>query len=564
MALNLALLVILCLLVDYLLRRVGIPGLAGMLLVGVALGPHAAGLISPELAAISADLRMVALIVILLRAGFELSKDTLARVGMRAVVFSFVPAVFEGVAITFLGHWLLDLSYLEAAILGSVLSAVSPAVVVPLMIRFMDERRGTAKGIPTLVLAASSIDDVFVIVVYSSLIGMYTGGEVNLVWKVAGIPISILLGIVVGLATGYLLFLLFRRFNPRATKRVLAVVGISVFLVDLEHRLQDLVPFAALLAVMAVGFIILEKNQYMAHEISRKLSKIWVLAEIVLFALVGAQVDVSVALKAGPAAAALIGLGLIARSTGSYVCLLGSSLNPGERLFVVVAYLPKATVQAAIGSAPLMAMQLAGMDTRPGEIILAVAALSILLTAPAGAWAIRLLGRRVLEVEGRSRDQAATPEEVEARVLAETPVADVMASDVVSVHPHDDLQEVLEAFSATTGTMIPVVDGKNRLQGAIHLGDLKPVLADRELWPMLLAHDVMRLACDTLAPTDSLGAARTRFGPTGPRSLCVVEPPSGRLVGKLDQRTLEHAIEEQVAVELARMTGAPTSTPSAA
>ncbi|MDP7547957.1 MAG: cation:proton antiporter, partial [Alphaproteobacteria bacterium] len=250
----------------------------------------------------------------------------------------------------------------------------------------------------TMVLAASSLDDVFVIVVYSVLIGIYTGASVNIAWQLAGIPLSIILAIIVGLVIGLVLFKVFRKFNPRATKRVLVMLGLSVLLVRAEQMMQSWVPFAALLAVMAMGFIILEKDEHMAHEISAKLGKIWVFAEIVLFTMVGAQVNIEVALEAGLAGALIIGLGLIARSIGTYGCLLGSELNGAERWFVVIAYLPKATVQAAIGGAPLAAMVLAGMGTEAGEIILAVAVLSIVLTAPLGAWAISLTGDKVLQV----------------------------------------------------------------------------------------------------------------------------------------------------------------------
>jgi solute carrier family 9B (sodium/hydrogen exchanger), member 1/2 len=395
---SLAEILILGLIVDWAFRKLTIPGLVGMLLLGVAFGPYALAWLSPDLLSVSQDFRLIALVVILLRAGFELSKDTLNRVGGRVLLLSAVPAIIEGAAITVIGPPLLGLGYFESAILGSVLAAVSPAVVVPLMIRFMERRMGAEKGIPTMVLAASSIDDVFVIVIYSVLVGIYTGNSLNLAWQLAGIPISIVLGTAVGLLIGLILFHLFRRFNPRATKRVLVLLGLSVLLVRAEHVLQAWVPFAALLAVMAIGFLILEKDEHMAHEISAKLGKIWVFAEIVLFTIVGAQVNLTVAVQAGLAGAALIGLGLVARSVGTYACLLGSDLNPGERLFVVISYLPKATVQAAIGGAPLAAMSLAGMDTGPGEIILAVAVLSILLTAPLGAWAIAVVGERTLTV----------------------------------------------------------------------------------------------------------------------------------------------------------------------
>ncbi len=398
MIFSLAELLVLSLIVDWVFRKLTIPGLVGMLLLGVVFGPYALGLISGDLLAVSNDFRLIALIVILLRGGFELSKDTLNRVGGRVLLLSMIPAIVEGVAITFLGPPLLGITYMEAAILGAILGAVSPAVVVPLMIRFMEQGKGAEKGIPTMILAAASIDDVFVIVVYSVLIGIYTGSAVNVAWQLAGIPVAIMLGVVVGMILGFALFRIFKAFNPRATKRVLVLLGLSILLVRMEHLVAAWVPFAALLAVMAIGFIILEKDEHMAHEISAKLGKIWIFAEIVLFTMVGTQVNLEVVLDAGLAGAAIIGLGLVARSAATYGCLLGSDLTVPERLFVVIAYVPKATVQAAIGGAPLAAMVLAGMDTGPGEVILAVAVLSIVLTAPLGAWAIQVTGDKVLAV----------------------------------------------------------------------------------------------------------------------------------------------------------------------
>ena len=406
MIVSLAELVILGLLVDWIFRRLTVPGLVGMLLLGVAFGPYMLGLVSPELLTASGDLRLIALIVILLRAGFELSKETLNRVGGRVLLLSAVPAIIEGAAITVLGPPLLGLTYLQSAVLGSVLAAVSPAVVVPLMIRFIERGMGAVKGIPTMVLAASAIDDVFVIVVYGVLVGILTGQGVDIAWELAGIPISIVLGIGVGGVVGLVLVHVFRRFDPRATKRVLVILGISVLLVRIEHLAAPWVPFAALLAVMAIGFVVLEKDERMAHEISAKLGKVWVFAEIVLFTMVGTQVDVQVALQAGLAGTALIAGGLVARSVGTWLCLVGSDLNRGERLFVVISYIPKATVQAAIGGGALVAMKAAGMDSGPGEVILAVAVLSILLTAPLGAWAIMVTGERTLAVAPPSLSDA--------------------------------------------------------------------------------------------------------------------------------------------------------------
>ena len=396
MAVGLAELIIVCLIVDWAFRKLKVPGLIGMLFVGMLAGPYMLDLLAPELLSISADLRLIALIVILLRAGLEVSRKVLNRVGKTVLVLSVVPALFEIAAVTLLGPHLLGLTYLESAILGAILGAVSPAVVVPLMIDFIERRKGVGKGIPTLVLAASAIDDVFVIVIFSVLLGIYSGQNISIAWQLAGIPVSILLGVCVGLGVGFVLYRLFDRFNLRATKRALIILGISILLVHLESLLENIVPFASLLAVMGIGFIILEKHEHMAHELSAKFSKIWVLAEIILFTMVGGQVDIDVALDTGVMGMALILLGLVARSLGTFLCLLRSELTLQERAFVVVAYLPKATVQAAIGAAPLAAMKLAGLSSGPGEIILACAVLSILLTAPLGAWAIALTGERVL------------------------------------------------------------------------------------------------------------------------------------------------------------------------
>ena len=405
MALNLAELLILSFIIAYLFKFIKVPPLVGMLLLGIAFGPFVLNWMEPDLLQISSDLRMGALIVILLRAGFELSKDTLKKVGRSAMLLSFVPAVFEGAAIAILGPYFLPLTYMESAILGSVLAAVSPAVVVPLMIQFIEQKRGTNKGIPTLILAGSSIDDVFVIVIYSVLIGMYTGKQVNLAWEFASIPISIIAGIAIGMLTGVILYKIFDKYNPHVTRRVLVILSISVLLVHLEHLTKDWVPFAALLAVMTIGYIILKNRSKYAHEVSSQLAKLWIPAEVVLFTMVGAQVNVKVAFDYGLAGAALIFLALIARSVGTYISVIGTDLNFKERMFVVVSYVPKATVQAAIGGAPLLAMQTTGMDTGPGQTILAMAVLSILLTAPLGAWAISWTGKLWLTQEKLSDKQ---------------------------------------------------------------------------------------------------------------------------------------------------------------
>jgi NhaP-type Na+/H+ or K+/H+ antiporter len=391
MAVSLSIIVILGLFADYLFRKIKLPGLVGMLIVGILVGPYVLSLMRPEMMSVSADFRKIALIVILLRAGFELHRDTLNRVGRAAITMSAVPALFEMGGIMLVATRWLHISLLEAAILGAILAAVSPAVVVPLMIDFMDRGRGGKKGIPTLILGASSVDDVFVIVLFSIFLGMYGGGQVNIWAKLAEIPVSIVLGILVGLIPGYFLYKLFTRYDWRPPKRTLVVLGVSIFLTWIETACEPWVPIASLLGVMAVGFIILEKSEPVAHLISQKLKKLWVFAELLLFVLVGAQVNIHVAWKAGLAGLAVIGVGLVFRSVGTWVSLIGTGYTVREKLFCVVAYIPKATVQAAIGAVPMAA------GVASGELILAVAVLSILVTAPIGAIGIMLMGERILD-----------------------------------------------------------------------------------------------------------------------------------------------------------------------
>ena len=550
MALDLALLILIGLGVDWLFKRARIPGLVGMLLAGIILGPACLGLISPAMAAASSDFRRIALIVILLRAGFEMGKDTLKKVGMRALLFSFIPAIFEGTAITLLGPWLLGLTHLESAMLGSVVAAVSPAVVVPLMIGFMDRKKGTAKGIPTLILAASSLDDVFVIVVYSSLIGLYIGGQSHLLQGLVGIPISIVMGIGVGLLCGWVLYKIFERFNPRATKRLLVVLGMAILLVHLEQKLEGIVPFASLLAVMAIGFVVLEKNEYMAHEISAKLAKLWVFAEILLFVLVGAQVNVRVAWSAGASGALLVLLGLVARSAGSYLCLVRSDLNFGERMFVVVSYLPKATVQAAIGGAALIAMRATGMNTQPGEIILAVAVLSVLLTAPAGAWAIKRLGEHVLREEVLVRTDYTTPERARKDVLESLTVGDVMERDPISVHTGARLENVMQAFSQSSFMACPVADKHGKVAGMIRMQDVQPLLASQHTWSVLLAEDAMIPVPVIIHPGDFAEQALKNLREAQTDVLPVLDAQSQALRGMLSVQMIEKAVASRVAERL--------------
>ncbi len=402
MAFSLAAVVLLCLFLDWLLSKARIPALIGMLFVGVLFGPAVLNFLDPSLLAVGSDLRMIALIVILLRSGLELSRESLHKVGFHAILLSFLPALFEASTVMLIGPPLLGLSLLESAILGCVLGAVSPAVVVPMMVSCIQEKRGTEKGIPTLVLAGASMDDVTVIVAFSIVLGLYVGDTMNLAWTLAGIPLSIIFGIAAGLAIGLVLIRIFVRFNPRATKRVLSMLMICILLVELGDVLESLhIPFAALLAVMSIGFIILEKREHMAHELSAKLGKIWVFAQILLFTMVGSQVDLTAAWEVGLDAILLILIALIGRSMGTYLCTLGGGFTAKEKAFIVISYLPKATVQAAIGATPLAVMGMHGMPVRAGQVILAVAVMSIILTAPLGAIALDWAAHHLLSVDTR-------------------------------------------------------------------------------------------------------------------------------------------------------------------
>ncbi len=396
MAISLAIIVVLGLTGDMLFRKMKLPGLVGMLIVGILVGPFMLGLLKPELMTVSADFRKIALIVILLRAGFELRRDTLNRVGRPAAIMSVVPALFEIGAVMLVAPRLLSISIMEAALLGTILGAVSPAVVVPFMIDFMERGKGAKKGIPTLILAASSIDDVFVIVLFSILLGMVGGEQINIALQLAGIPISIVLGVIVGCISGLVLYRIFQRYDLPPPRRTLLVLGAGIALTWLEDAVHQWVPIAALLGVMAIGFIILEKEEAIAHLISQKLKKLWVFAELMLFVLVGAEVNIHVAWEASLAGLLIIFTGLLFRSLGTYLSLGGTDLTAKEKWFCVVAYVPKATVQAAIGAIPLE------MGIASGEVILAVSVLSILVTAPLGAIGIKLMGESVLEEEERS------------------------------------------------------------------------------------------------------------------------------------------------------------------
>ena len=390
---SLALIFLFGLIFGALFQKLRLPPLLGMLIVGIVLGPYALDWLDDSLLSISADLRQIALIIILTRAGLNLNISDLKKVGRPAVLMCFLPACFEILGMLVLAPPLLHISYLDAAIMGAVVGAVSPAVIVPKMLRLMEEGYGTEKSIPQLILAGASVDDVFVIVLFSSFTGLAKGESLS-PWRFAEIPISILLGVLLGAALGLALAFFFQKVHVRDSVKVLLLLSFSFLLVALEDALEGFVPISGLIAVMSLGIALQRKRDIVARRLSLKFSKLWVAAELLLFVLVGATVDLHYAYAAGLSAVILIFGVLLFRMAGVWVCLLKTKLLFKERLFCMLAYMPKATVQAAIGSVPL------SMGLSCGNIVLTVAVLAILITAPLGAFLIDLTYKKLL-----SRDE---------------------------------------------------------------------------------------------------------------------------------------------------------------
>lgn len=371
----------------YICQKLKLPSLIGMLLTGIILGPYVLNLLDPNILAISGDLRKIALIIILTRAGLGLDLSALRKLGRPAILMCFLPATFELLAVLLLAPTLLDLSPLESLILGSVLAAVSPAVVVPRMVKLMDEGY---KGIPDLILAGASVDDVYVIVLFSTFIGMAQGQGANIM-SFINIPISIFLGILIGLLLGYVLAFFFKNIHIRDTSKVLIILSISLLLVVLEDSLTTSITFSSLISIMFIGVGLKKNREVVAKRLSIKYGKLWVGAEVFLFVLVGATVNINYLSHVGFKALLLIILALIFRMLGVFICLLKTKLNNKEKLFTMLAYTPKATVQAAIGGIPL------SLGLACGDIVLTVAVLAIILTAPLGAFAIDLSYKKLLK-----------------------------------------------------------------------------------------------------------------------------------------------------------------------
>ena len=392
MLLSIALILLTGLLLGGLFSKIKLPSLLGMIIVGIVLGPHALNLIDESILNISADLRQIALVIILTRAGLSLDISDLKRVGRPAILMCFVPACVEIIGTVLLAPLLLGISTLEAAIMGSVLAAVSPAVIVPRMIRLMEEGYGVDKSIPQLILAGASVDDVFVIVIFTAFTSLASTGELSPV-SILQIPVSIVLGIIVGVIVGMVLVKFFRMFHMRDSVKLLIILSFSFLLIELQNKLEGIVPFSGLLAIMILGIVIKRKYDILAKRLSGKYNKLWIAAEIFLFVLVGATVDLKYAAVAGVSAVLLVAGALVFRMIGVALCLIKTDLSRKERLFCMVAYVPKATVQAAIGAIPLT------MGLSCGQIVLTIAVLSILITAPFGAICIDNLYKKLLEKE---------------------------------------------------------------------------------------------------------------------------------------------------------------------
>lgn len=387
MLLSISLILIMGMSLGHICQKLKLPSLLGMLLTGIILGPYVLNILDPNILAISGDLRKIALIIILTRAGLGLDLFALRKLGRPAILMCFLPATFELLAVLLLAPTLLDLSPLESLILGSVLAAVSPAVVVPRMVKLMDEGY---KGIPDLILAGASVDDVYVIVLFSTFIGMAQGQGANIM-SFINIPISIFLGILIGLLLGYVLAFFFKNIHIRDTSKVLIILSISLLLVVLEDFLTTSITFSSLIAIMFIGVGLKRNREVVAKRLSIKYGKLWVGAEVFLFVLVGATVNINYLTHVGFKALLLIILALIFRMFGVFICLLKTKLNKKEKLFAMIAYTPKATVQAAIGGIPL------SLGLACGDTVLTVAVLAIILTAPLGAFAIDLTYKKLLK-----------------------------------------------------------------------------------------------------------------------------------------------------------------------
>ncbi len=372
-------------------KLIKLPSFLGMILVGIILGPYVFNLIDSSILNISQDLRKMALIIILARAGLSLDLKDLKKVGRSAILMCFVPALFEIIAMILIAPLFFDISILEAAIIGSVVAAVSPAVVVPKMIKLIEEGYGTEKGIPQMILAGTSVDDVFVIVLFTAFTGLMKGDKIS-VMSFINVPVSVILGMIIGILIGFILSKFFKKVHIRDSAKVIILLSISFLLVSLENVITFSINFSALISIMFMGIGLNKYRAEVSKRLSAKFNKLWVCAEIILFVLVGAIVDINYASKAGIRVVILILIILCFRMLGVFVCMIKTRLNIKERLFCMVAYIPKATVQAAIGGMPL------AMGLECGNLVLSIAVIAILVSAPLGGFLIDFTYKKLLTI----------------------------------------------------------------------------------------------------------------------------------------------------------------------
>lgn len=387
---SIALILLLGLLLGSIFSKMRLPSLLGMMIAGIVLSPHALNLIDQSILNISADLRQIALVIILTRAGLSLNMEDLKKAGRPAVLMCFVPACVEIIGTVVLAPMLLGVTVLEAAIIGSVIAAVSPAVIVPRMIQLIEESYGKEHGIPQLILAGASVDDVFVIVVFTAFLSLASTGAISAI-SFLQIPVSILMGICIGAAAGGILTVFFKKIHMRDSVKILIILSVSFLLLELQNRLEGIIPVSGLLAIMSLGIVIKQTYSVLAQRLSGKYNKLWVAAEVFLFVLVGATVDLKYVADAGVFAVLLVLGALVFRMFGVALSLVKTKLTKQERLFCMIAYTPKATVQAAIGAIPF------SMGLACGQTVLTVAVLSILITAPFGAICIDKMYRKLLK-----------------------------------------------------------------------------------------------------------------------------------------------------------------------
>ncbi|MDY3829065.1 MAG: cation:proton antiporter [Clostridium sp.] len=372
-------------------KLIKLPSFLGMILVGIILGPYLFNLIDSSILNISQDLRKMALIIILARAGLSLDLKDLKKVGRSAILMCFVPALFEIIAMILIAPLFFDISILEAAIIGSVVAAVSPAVVVPKMIKLIEEGYGTEKGIPQMILAGTSVDDVFVIVLFTAFTSLMKGDKIS-VMSFINVPVSVILGMIIGILIGFILSKFFKKIHIRDSAKVIILLSISFLLVSLENVITFSINFSALISIMFMGIGLNKYRAEVSKRLSAKFNKLWVCAEIILFVLVGAIVDINYASKAGIRVVILILIILCFRMLGVFVCMIKTRLNIKERLFCMVAYIPKATVQAAIGGMPL------AMGFECGNLVLSIAVIAILVSAPLGGFLIDFTYKKLLTI----------------------------------------------------------------------------------------------------------------------------------------------------------------------